>query len=1409
MFMNWLRLIFNSFVFRSLFSLLWTSFALMALDPDKAITQYSMRVWDLDAGLPGNSVYAIQQTHDGYLWIGTPDGLARFDGIHFEVYNKRKIPQLKDNVIRALYEDRNGTLWVGTSSGGLTCYKDGKFKTYTITKYRALSRIMAINEDRWGNLWIGSFTRGLTCLSSGKFTTYTTKQGLPHNEVKFIYKDGNGDLWVTVASGIVKLLKPGIFQIYASQDVLPHLKTVCLYEVDTENLWIGTGESGLFRLKNGMLTAYGTEAGVPHPTITYIFEDGMNILWIGTDGGGLTRMAQMRNEVLSTLPGGDGLASGSVYSIYEDREGSLWVGTLDGGVHQLRDNKFTTYTTREGLSHNYVNCIYESRSRNLWIGTREGLNVLRLENGTLTTGLTNMKELLNHSVLCLFEDREGYLWIGTWGGGVYRFKDDKLTCFLTKKHGCSDNRIRCIFGDKQGNIWIGTENGLNRLTFNHHNNNGTFTITLFTTKDGLLSNFSKFIFEDSRGNLWIGTDVGLNCLRDGVFTAYNPTVRIENNYFRCAYEDNEGVLWFGTDSGLIRLKEKGINRTTLNTLYTIECGLVDNYVYAILEDERGYLWLGGRNGISRIKKKELEDFSTGKIDQIQPFFYNEKDGMKSRWCSDAGCKTRDGRFWFPTSKGVTMIDPNHIKKNILPPSLIIEKLIVDGESININAKTKEKKPVELDPGKKRVEIYYTAVSFINPQEIKFKSMLKGYDREWVNMGNARSTTYTGLSPGHYTFKMMACNADGVWNEKEASFSFYLKPYFTQTPWFYLSVALLVLLVAFSLYRFRVRQLKNREKELSTLVESRTRDLKERNIELENAQQKIRHSKDLIEAKNLQLESQTVQLKEQAEKLKEMDKVKSRFFANISHEFRTPLTLIMGPLEQMLSTNRDEQHQKRLNLMLRNSQRLLGLINQLLELSKFESGQMKLQACHENIIPFLKGIVASFDPVASKNELDLAFHTDNEAENMTLYFDPGKLEEAIFNLLSNAVKFTPPGGRITLTVTRGHVEEENFPSGSVDISVCDTGPGIPRDQLAHIFNRFYQSDSTYEHHLKGSGIGLSITKEIVELHHGRIDVHSSEGEGTEFIIQLPMGKTHLKSDEIVEPGVPADGKSLPSDIKTEIAPGHEIDADADVTKAEIDFDPLKPEQDIILVVEDNADVRDYIRSSLEPLYTVVDAAGGHEGIQKAQEIIPDLIISDIMMPEVDGYELCRLLKNDIRTSHIPIILLTAKASEESIIQGLETGADDYITKPFNTKILCARIKNLIDLRRHMQETLNREMTLQPDKMSVSQIDKMFVKKLKEVINKNISDPEFNIDQLCKKMDMSQPTVYRKIHALTGESPTEFIRSYRLKRGAELLKKNFGTVLEVAFEVGFSSANYFTKCFKKKFHQLPSTYQESER
>ncbi len=584
-------------------------------------------------------------------------------------------------------------------------------------------------------------------------------------------------------------------------------------------------------------------------------------------------------------------------------------------------------------------------------------------------------------------------------------------------------------------------------------------------------------------------------------------------------------------------------------------------------------------------------------------------------------------------------------------------------------------------------------------------------------------------------------------------------------------------------------------------------------EKQQLQQIVKDRTKEIEEKNSQLEHHAELLQEKSEKLRALSEIKSRFFANISHEFRTPLTLIIGPLEQMLTDCADKDNSKKLTLMLRNSQRLLGLINQLLELSKFESGDTHLKAGLQNIVPFLRGTASSFELLATQNELDLSFYTAEE--EILLYFDPAKLEEVIYNLLLNAIKFTPPGGRITIGVQTSLEKEERFLEGSVDISVSDTGLGIPANRLGHIFERFYQVDSRYESKHKGSGIGLAIVKEILELHHGVITVRSAEGResGTQFTVRLPRGKDHLKPGEIVDLSHSPYMLKSHSEIR-ELYMVEKEEKDSAYGKKKEKAAPSKAkepesqERSIVLVVEDSIDVRNYIKGAIQNDYDVVEAGDGREGIAIAKKIIPDLIISDVMMPDTDGYELCKELKNHVDTSHIPIIILTAKASQADVLQGLKTGADDYVTKPFNTEILVARIQNLIDLRRQLQNSFKREMTLQPANISLSKIDTEFMDELQEVIKKNIYDADLNVEKLGKKLYMSRATLYRKVLALTGESPNEFIRSYRLKRGAQLLKNNFGSVTEVAFEVGFSSSAYFTKRFKEKFHQLPSAFQKAE-
>lgn len=586
------------------------------------------------------------------------------------------------------------------------------------------------------------------------------------------------------------------------------------------------------------------------------------------------------------------------------------------------------------------------------------------------------------------------------------------------------------------------------------------------------------------------------------------------------------------------------------------------------------------------------------------------------------------------------------------------------------------------------------------------------------------------------------------------------------------------------------------------------ELEKRNLLLEQ----------VVKERTREVEEKNSQLEEQSQKLKEMDRVKSRFLTNISHEFRTPLTLIMGPLEQLIENSSDiaefEKKKKHI-MMLRNSQRLLRLINQLLELSKLDSGRMKLQASKTDIVSFMKIIVSYFQPLADQNELELVFEDRFKSEDRSVYIDFRKLEDVISNILINAVKFTPPGGQVCLTVKGSPPEYDLFPSGSVEISVSDTGPGIPAVQLKYIFNRFYEAEHTNERRQKGSGIGLALAKELVELHHGTISAKSREGDGSTFIVKLPRGDNHLSEEQIVDRPEP---QTISQTLDIQMI--HSVIEQPDDAHPRAPFvleenngnsetsdrqDEMKPAT--ILIVDDSMEMRTYIKDCLGPGYIAIEAANGREGIESARKAIPDLIVSDVMMPEINGHELCRTLKNDVTTSHIPIILLTVKSSEESVVKGLECGADDYVTKPFSSKILSARIKNLINLNRENQLRLTRELTGRPTQISVSSTEIEFIEDLKKVLEENLTDPEFNVDAMCKKLYMSHATLYRKIQALSGESPTAFIRSYRLNRAMQLLESGFGSVTEVAVEAGFSSRSYFTKCFKERFQQLPSDFISS--
>jgi signal transduction histidine kinase/DNA-binding NarL/FixJ family response regulator len=1303
----------------------------------------------------------ILQDKCGVIYVANQSGLLEFDGVSWK---EIKISNL---TARSIAIDDSGTIYVGGKDeiGFLAPDKQG-----TLT-YQSLLRHLDDSKRNFGNVW----------------DTHSTKAGIYSWTYKFLFRwDSHSrqmNVWepksIFIASctwkekfyiqqktvGLMQIIDDFLVLAPGGETYTGGISVMIPY--DDGKLLLGTRENG-FYLYDGMKT-------VPFPTGVddYLKE---KILYHGlrlsggdfalaTRYGGLVIM-DPQARLKEIFDKDSGLPDNNAWYVFEDFQGNLWLA-LNKGISKIEySSPFSIYNDkRSNLPGIVLSAVRHGPHQEMYVGTTSGLFSLTPSGKFIPVPL--------RPGMCWSLLSTGESLLAALEQGIFQVKNNSPRRIID-----SPAYVLTRSPQDTNRIWVGTREGLNSLYL--ENNTGRWVQEY---KFENINQDIRTIQEDKQGNLWLGTITGGvlkvefpagGTAANPVVTVYGPGEGLPHGEVHACFA--AGHIMFATEKGVYRFDEKK-NVFIPDSIFGKEFADGSRGVFRIVEDMNKNIWFHSQkrnfqavplpDGTYEINKKPFLRIPLIQVNAIYP---------------DPGGNT----VWFASNSGLIRCD-TPVKKNYdLAFHTLIRKvwingiLVFDGSKSSEDNNFKDLFPV-FDYKHRNLRFQFAAPFFEAETETMYQCLLEGYNDDWTALSKETQKEFTNLYPGLYTFRVRARNVYENLS-KEAVFQFKILPPWYRTRWAFLIYALTALLFIFLVVRWRSWKLVQDKKQLEQIVKTRTAEVYEKNL----------------------------LLKEQSEKLKEMDKVKSRFFANISHEFRTPLTLIMGPLEQMLPGCQEKKQKKQLTMMLRNSQRLLALINQLLELSKFDSGKVKLQASRQNIIPFLKGIVDSFEISAAENDLDLTFLPRDE--EIELYLDPEKIEILLGNLLVNAIKFTPAGGKITVSVKKNPGKEKIFPLGSLEITVCDTGPGIPRAQLATIFDRFYQADTPHEHLQKGTGIGLAIAKELVELHHGTIDVHSREGRdsGTEFIIRLPLGDAHLEPGEIVEkPGPPSPGQ-----ISGEISrfeqreeEGEDIEADED-TDIETGMDMEIRGKDIILVVEDSTDVREYIKGALEPIYRVIEAADGREGIEKAEEIIPDLIISDIMMPEKDGYELCRVLKNQRETSHIPIILLTAKAAEENIIEGLETGAEDYITKPFNTKILCARIKNLIDLRRHWQETIHREMTLKPVQKSVSQIDKEFVRDLQEVINKNISDPEFNVEELCKRLYMGRTTLYRKILALTGEPPTEFIRSYRLKRGAELLKKGMGSVLEVAFEVGFSSANYFSKCFKKKFHQLPSSFQASE-
>lgn len=775
--------------------LVWSGHVL-ALDSRRELSQLSHEIWLTESGLPQNTVHSIAQTPDGYIWIGTEEGLARFDGIRFTVFDKQRTPELKSNYIRALLVDRQGALWIGTAEG-LVRMQEGSFKTFTSNDGLPGNTIQAICEDRKGNLWIAT-ANGLGLVKEGAVSPFTTKQKWIGGSIQALFEDADSALWIATPYGLGKF-KDDKFTNYTVRNGLASNSVRSIQQDAAGHLWFGT-LGGLTSFDGERFTNYTTRDGLPNDRIISLHAEKDGSLLIGTAGG----LCRFNGQSISGFNAADGLSTSTILALLEDLEGNLWVGTESAGLSLLKDTKFTTYTTRNGLSNDLAKAIYQDRSGKTWIGTDGGgLNVL--ENGKVKV-YTTRDGLSSNVVVALASDDSGNLWAGT-PEGLNRLSQGKFTVY-TAADGLANNDVRSILADHRGNLWIGTRGGLTRIK------NGVFKT--YTEVDGLANDLVATIYEDLRGDLWIGTFGGLTKFSNEEFSSLTSKDGLSADVVISLFEDVEGTLWVGTNGGgLNRLKDGRV------TAYTTSSGLLDDVVYRIMDDGQNNLWLSCRKGVFHVSKRELDDFANGTITAIAPVAYGTADGMMTRECSGggdpAGWRGADGTLWFPTIKGVAVIDPQKIKTNTVPPPVTIEEIRVGEQSFAPRGS------IELPPGNSRLEFYYTAPSFMAPDKVRFRYKLEGFDSDWVEGGTRRAAYYTNLRPGSYTFRVIASNNDGVWNQTGATFGFYLKPYFYQTYWFYALVLLMLALLAWQFYRFRVRGM---QKQFSAVLAERTRIARE-------------------------------------------------------------------------------------------------------------------------------------------------------------------------------------------------------------------------------------------------------------------------------------------------------------------------------------------------------------------------------------------------------------------------------------------------------------------------------------------------------------------------------------------------------------------------------------------------------
>ena len=1138
--------------------------------------------------------------------------------------------------------------------------------------------------------------------------------------------------------------------------------------------------------------------------VSSLYEDSRGRLWIGSVPGlsvfdaDRKRIRHFHHRYQSERYGW-----GEATGLLEDRAGRIWVSTHSELMRFDPEAGAFRYFRHDpldpgGINSNSPTALFRDRSGLLWIGTNGfGINVHDPKAGRFRTfrrpGDRSYRNS-GFSVYTLFEDGDGDVWIGA--GVLYRWNraTGEFRSFETSSDRPDDfgnTSVWSIVEEPPGFLWVGTHQGL------YHYEIATGRHRQFSHSpddpDGLPGKEVYGVHRSRNGSLWVVTGSHLATLSDpeaGRFRSYRYNVESTSGRwtFPSMYEDTSGVLWFGSNQGLVRFDPDteamrhyrhdplspaglghdvvrsllpdprepgrylwigtaggGLHRMDLEeevfTRFTVKDGLPNDVVYGILPDDDGHLWMSTNEGLSR-------------FDPITGVFrnYDADDGLQGdEFNSGAYVRSRSGELFFGGLYGFNYFHPGRVEDNPHVPEIAVTgfrrnnrpETVRDSGTVLTKA-ISEADTLRLSYRDDVLAFDFAALDFSSPSKNRYAFRMLGFNDTWVEAGATRSAIYTNLPPGSYTFQVKGSNNDGVWNEEGTSLEVLVASPWWRSSWAYGMYGLLALGALYGLRRYELNRLR--------------------------------------------LESRLAVEQLEAAKLRELDRARSRFFADVSHEFRTPLTLVLGPLEDLLSGLHGEMAEparRQVELARRSAARVLELINQILELARLEAGRTPLRARPLDLGAFVESVAGRFAPLAEREGLD--FGVAVPSERLVVYADPEQMDTVLSNLLSNAMKFTPAGGTVRIAVESG--------GSNARVSVRDDGPGIPAARLPYVFDRFHRGEDPSASREPGTGIGLAVAREIVELHGGSLRVESEEGFGSSFVVDLRLGPAHLAPDQIVPPG-----ERTPWTAGAETSPVPEPPGDP------VSAHPADDDVATVLVVEDHPEVRAYVRKHLSPIYRVLEADDGEEGLRMARRHLPDLVLSDVMMPGLDGYGLCRALKADAETSFIPVVLLTARAGPQDRLTGLEEQADDYLTKPFDVRELLARTGNLIGSRRILRERFSAPpLVIGAGTVDVTPADAEFLGRVRTVIEENLADEDFTVERFADELAYSRGHLHRRLRDLLDETPSDLIRRMRLERAAQLLGADVGSVGAVAYSVGFKSVAHFSNRFLTQFGVRPSAYR----